>query len=323
MLRNEYFLSSTFLSLLILSTSTVADVPEESSAIVAEQGGKYKEALSQYMLALSKAVSSTEDDRRIRESILKLVMKMSPQPSLPEEAERRLMRGRSYAKLAQDKEGYSRAANEFRDAIGLAPWYTDGYFNLAVVSEKSGNYSEATRNLKLYLVATTNEKEVRQAKELLYDIEVKEEEAKRVAIIHNQKEDKLKFINSLTGTWQTNLQNGTGQRYEGSINGNSFSLIMSSYYNSSYGWIAVAGTRQGTTNFRGTIDGLAINGTCEIDWTRQFRNGQLFTKQFQGTISPDGKTIHLEWTGVGVTGAVGDIANGWRDDPNISMNLQR
>jgi hypothetical protein len=108
------------------------------------------------------------------------------------------------------------------------------------------------------------------------------------------------------------------------MDGNSLNLIMLSHL-TPQGWIAFAGAGflWPPISFRGKVDGLMISGVCELDWTHEFRNGQVFTKQFKGTISPDGQKIHVEWIGVGPTSSTGDVVNGWVDIPNRALDLQR
>lgn len=157
---------------LILCTACLAGVawaavPEKDSAQAAVQAGKPIEALASYRVALTKVKEGSDDDQRIRESIINLVKKMPTKPTLPEEFERFMVRGRLAAELAKTSEGFVRAGNEFRQAAKTAPWVADAYFNLAVVLDKAGKYKEAIRSLKLYMLAAPNGTNLKEAKQLL------------------------------------------------------------------------------------------------------------------------------------------------------------
>lgn len=145
-----------------------------------------QQTLQQYISDLQK----NPDDTALREKIIRHVLTMRPAPAVPEEAERYLARGMSAVKGAKDEQGYLRAANEFRQALKIAPWLADGYYNLGVVLDKGGKYPEAIRSLKLYVLAAPSAADAKEAKRLVYEIEYRQEEAQRAS----QPPD-------ITGTW--------------------------------------------------------------------------------------------------------------------------
>lgn len=159
------------------SDSVFAD--EESLAHLAEQSGKYREALTYYVKALQSTSEGNTKDRELREKIIGLSLKIKPAPELPEGAERHMARGFAAVKAANDEQGYLRAAGEFKQVLKFAPWYAGGYYNLGVVLDKGGKYPEAMQNLKLYLMASPNVTDAREVRQLIYEIEYRQEEAKR------------------------------------------------------------------------------------------------------------------------------------------------
>jgi tetratricopeptide (TPR) repeat protein len=166
-------------------------IDEETLGLQAETAGKYREALNHYVKALQSVPGDSAKDQQLREKIILLAQKIRPAPAVPEEVERHLSRGRAAVKAAKDEQGYLRAANEFRQALKIAPWLADGYYNLGLVLDKGGKYTEAMQNLKLYLIVSPNAADAREVKQLIYEIEYRQEETVRA----NQLPD-------ITGTWK-------------------------------------------------------------------------------------------------------------------------
>jgi len=192
-LRNNLFDAMAIITIFILSIFFVVPIyaaGEEDLGRQAEAVGKYREALNYYTKALQSLPEDSAKDRQLRETIIILAQKIKPAPVIPEEAERHMARGRAAVKAAKDEQGYLRAANEFKQALKIAPWLADGYYNLGVVLDKGGKYPDAMQDLKLYLMASPNATDTKEVKQLIYEIEYRQEEAKRT----NRPPD-------ITGTW--------------------------------------------------------------------------------------------------------------------------
>ncbi len=97
---------------------------------------------------------------------------MQPKPPFPAEAKRHAIRGQTFLKIAEDKEGYQKALPEFQKAIQLAPWFASGYFNLALVQEKVEDYGGAIGNLKLYLIANPGARDAGAVEKKIIELEV-------------------------------------------------------------------------------------------------------------------------------------------------------
>lgn len=160
--------SLSFVTILVLFFAISAPVfsqsSEESAGRAAEQAGKLREALTQYVAALQSVPEGSADDQRLRETIIKLIQKLSPPPALPEEARRFSVRGQIAIKDAKSAVDFAEASKEFGKALRVAPWWADGYFNQGVALEKAGKYSQAARALKFYLLAAPNAPDVQNVR---------------------------------------------------------------------------------------------------------------------------------------------------------------
>ena len=76
-----------------------------------------------------------DSQERWRQSIIKLALKLDPQPAIPKEAEKHMARGRVAIQVAEGEDGWKDAASEFYQAAKLAPWWSDAYFNLGIAFE--------------------------------------------------------------------------------------------------------------------------------------------------------------------------------------------
>lgn len=154
--------------LVLCAASSWGKSSEENSAKVAEQAGNLREALSQFSAALQKTVEGSADEQRLRESIINLAQKLRPAPAVPEDAKRYMGRGTAAVEIAKTLEDFKTAAAEFKQALRAAPWIASGYYNLALVLEKSGDFQAAMRNFKLYLLAAPGAADAQQVEARIY-----------------------------------------------------------------------------------------------------------------------------------------------------------
>ncbi len=108
-------------------------------------------------------------DKALREKIIKMAAKSSI--ALPEEAERNMARGTVFAQKADSLPEYKKAIVEFEAASNSAPWLALAYFNLGVMQEKAGMFSDAIQSLKFYLLANPDAKNAREVKNKIYALE--------------------------------------------------------------------------------------------------------------------------------------------------------
>jgi hypothetical protein len=160
-------------AIMSLTSSAFAQSPREQLQIMVEQ------------------LQKTPTDNTLREKIIKLGAEVKPAPAIPEEAERRMVRGTAAFKGATSAKDYLDAAKEFELATLAAPWYGDAYFNLGVAQDKAVHYEAALRSLKFASLASRESKEIRT---LIYEVEYRNEKSnspEAQAAKHKTKDDDL------------------------------------------------------------------------------------------------------------------------------------
>ena len=286
----------SFLSALLLmfaaSTLLFGQSNEESAGRTAEQAGKLREALTHYVAALQSVSEGSADDQRLRETIIKLVQKLSPLPAVPEEARRFSVRGQTWIKEAKNSSDFDEAAKEFSKALRVAPWWADGYINQAVALEKAGRFDGAMRSLRLYLLAAPAAPDVEKVKEQIYVLEVRQEKVQKETAARKEEQDRkrreeeAKAVDParLAGDWCELAPSG------GMSCGNDQRTIK------------VSGTHfeiwgGGRIEFEGTIRGEELNGSYI---SRRFRNINCPDQSMamQGKIMADSNRIELSSTEV-------------------------
>jgi tetratricopeptide (TPR) repeat protein len=155
-------------SLLLLFAACVAPV----SAAYA-QAADPQAALNRYVADLRK----NPGDNALREKIIRHVQTMSPSPAIPEEAERHMARGAAAVKNAKNATDFRDAVNEFEKATLAAPWLASAYYNLGIARDKADMYADAIQSLKLYLLAAPEASDAKAVKNLIYEMEYKQEKA--------------------------------------------------------------------------------------------------------------------------------------------------
>lgn len=135
----------------------------EPEAQRAEQAGNYQAAFLGY-LAAYQALSSpppVADDRRLRESIIRVVSKLPTAPVVPLAAREHV---RSATQLIEAEAvlgnvggaSTNAAATELAQAIRLAPWWAEATLQYATVLQKLQRVDQALLNLNLYKLADPN-----------------------------------------------------------------------------------------------------------------------------------------------------------------------
>ncbi len=159
---------------LLAANAQPAFADAESDARAAEQAGRHREALGLYVKALESTAAGSAQEQRLRDRIIDVAKNVKPAPAVPQEALLRLGRARGFIELAKQPQDYQRPADELRAGLRLAPWWAEGYFNLAVVLEKAEKYGDAIASLKLYARAV-DAKEAQSAAVEIARLEAKAE----------------------------------------------------------------------------------------------------------------------------------------------------
>lgn len=114
-------------------------------------------------------------DDALREKIIKLAQKLKPIPTIPEGARRAFVRGNTAFSEAKEQDDYARAVQRYEEAIAIAPWWGDPYFNLAKAQEMQQQYSLAIRSIKLFILTAPPVADVRKAQDYSYVLEDKQD----------------------------------------------------------------------------------------------------------------------------------------------------
>lgn len=311
--------SVVFLSVLVLlvaaNTPLLAQSSEESAGKTAEQAGKLREAVGHYIAALQSVPEGSADDQRLRETIVKLVQKLSPPPAIPEEARRFSVRGQIAVKEAKSPSDFDNAAKEFDKALRVAPWWADSYINQGVALEKAGKFGEAARALKLYLLAAPSAADAQNVQDQIYALEYRQEKAQQEAVARKEAQERKRREEGakasdparLAGDWC--YLHPSGELWcEGyhrrmiRVSGTSFEIWEKN----------LQGER---IEFRGTIQGENLNGS----WIGSIFRMSSCPDQpmpMQGKIASDGNRIELSYTQV--TGLTRDcMVTGTRPDRTV------
>jgi len=155
-----------------LSRAQVAPADREAAGLAAEQAGQLRDALDNYLAALQALPESppADADRRLRERIIKLALKLDPPPAVPAEAQERLAKGQAALKSATNPEDFKAAFLEFQRALRLAPWWASGYFTVGESLEKLGYYPAAAGIFELYLLAAPAAKDAETVQKRINDL---------------------------------------------------------------------------------------------------------------------------------------------------------
>lgn len=130
-----------------------------------------QDTLTQYLSDLQK----NPNDYALRQKIIRHVQTMKPAPAIPEDARRYFVKAVTMQKEAKNTKGFEIAVNAYNQALLIAPWWPEAYYNLSIALESSGQYDEAVKALKLYLVTNPSASDVRAAQDKIYAIEAKKE----------------------------------------------------------------------------------------------------------------------------------------------------
>jgi hypothetical protein len=101
------------------------------------------------------------------DSVIAAYRAASPKPELPEDARRFKVQ----AEAAIREQRYADAAEAFRAALKLAPWWPQGRFNRALILAELGRHAEAIEEMKRYLALVPDAANARQAQDKVYEWE--------------------------------------------------------------------------------------------------------------------------------------------------------
>ncbi|MGB9080659.1 MAG: tetratricopeptide repeat protein [Desulfuromonadaceae bacterium] len=168
--------------------------------LLALMANVYAQSPREELQQLVEQLRKTPGDNALREKIIKHATSIKPAPVIPEEANRPFVKGNVFQKEAKDASGYALAISAYREALRVAPWWGDAYFNLSVALETAGKLDEAIASIRNYMASVpAGSAEAREAQNKIYALEAKKEMAA------------AKKSPSLAGNWKV-FVNGRPQR---------------------------------------------------------------------------------------------------------------
>lgn len=135
----------------------------------AVQAQSPQETLKQYISDLQK----NPNDNALREKIIKYVQTMSPSPNISEEARRHYVMAKTLFDEAKKAEDFNESIAEFRNALLIAPWWSEANRQIGLALEAARRYDEAVTYIKLYMATNPGDERIRAAQDELYKIEAK------------------------------------------------------------------------------------------------------------------------------------------------------
>lgn len=140
-----------------LSAEEVAALErQEKDGDAAERLGHIKEAFDLYCTALTALPGQAppNTDQSVREHVIRLYLSLNPAPALPEDARHHANFAQTALEMAKNQpEQLDNAIREWNAALRIAPWWPEANFNLGLLLEKRERYADASRFLRLYLLA--------------------------------------------------------------------------------------------------------------------------------------------------------------------------
>jgi len=127
-----------------------------------------------YVLKQNAIKDVYEFDTSFTASLADYRNKAASNAALPEEANRYKVQA---AGAVRDKE-FDEAADLYAAALKIAPWWTAGHFNRALVLGEAGDYEMAKREMNYYLQLVPDAPNARAAQDKIYEWERQEAKAK-------------------------------------------------------------------------------------------------------------------------------------------------
>lgn len=147
-------------SMVFAQAQSNASANFENAGQAAQLDGRFQDAFAAYLSAYQALPNPPlpDDDRRLRERIIRVVQRLDTQPAIPAEAGEHASKAdqllNAEAILGTSAGASSQAAViELRSAVRAAPWWAAPTMKLATVLQKLQRVDEALLNLNLYKLA--------------------------------------------------------------------------------------------------------------------------------------------------------------------------
>lgn len=256
--------------------------------LLALTASSYAQSPREELQQMVERLQKTPSDKALRDTIIKLVGEMKPAPAIPEEAREPFVMGATVLKKASDPAGAKKAVDLFTQALNIAPWFADAYYNRAIAREAAGQFESAIDDLKLYLESRLTDNERREAQDKIYSLKADA----LLASAKNAEQEKTSRaedgIRRFEGTWQRSALGGGGtwhvlRRHVRHRPGTGWSITYS----------ADNGQEQPSTDVR---DIKLVGSELRFISEEIINDAVCGTYEVRGEVAPDGRGLSLEYT---------------------------
>jgi tetratricopeptide (TPR) repeat protein len=150
------------------------------------------------LAALVERLQANPGDDALRRQTIEQARAMRPPPAIPAEARNSFIQGVTITQGATDATGQRLAIQRFNEALRLAPWWGDAYYNRGVAQDLAGEYSAAIASLQLYLLTGPSAQERQQAEDRIAAIQGRQALAAQNAVTEAQSRE-VAFWRSIDG----------------------------------------------------------------------------------------------------------------------------
>lgn len=156
-----------------------ATFPKDAVAQAIDQGDAAKAqrdasgAMAIYVAALEKYPERITTAPDLVNRAVDMALTMTPVPVVQEAARKHAIAASSEIRSAKSKGDFAKARTEYLQALAAAPWWADAWFNLAMLDEQIGNYSEAKFCLDSYLRAAPSAPDRDTIEQKIKDLQAK------------------------------------------------------------------------------------------------------------------------------------------------------
>lgn len=130
----------------------------------------YAQSPREQLQQMVEQLRANPNDHALRGRIIKQAQEITPAPAIPEEAREPFIMGTTVLKKSSGPAGANKAVELFTQALTVAPWFADAYYNRALARETTGQFETAIDDLKLYLAFTLTDAERREAQDKIYSL---------------------------------------------------------------------------------------------------------------------------------------------------------
>lgn len=147
----------------------------EREGDAAAKRGQAAQALKSYAAGLRACPAGAEGKDRLATKLFAAARLVSPPPPVPRAAQDHADRAESFIRLAQDRRGFAKAADELSLALDTAPWWSEAWFNYGLALEKAGDPAGAAAALGRFLEAEPGSPQAGEIRKKMVDLQIAQE----------------------------------------------------------------------------------------------------------------------------------------------------